>query len=315
VSISPVIARELPYAAAYDPLEPSVCGSTTFAWGTRTFLMGILNVTDDSFSGDGVLGLEAAVERGCLLAANGADIVDVGGESTRPGASPIEVAEELRRVIPVIRRLRERLMIPISIDTYRAAVAESALEAGASIVNDVWGFQKDPELAATVARHGACAVATHNRAASPTRTDLGGFFGYVDYTDLLAEIAHGLRQSLELLTAAGVARERIILDPGIGFGKTPEQNLQLLARLYVLRSLGRPLLVGTSRKSVIGLALGLPPDQRVEGTAATVALAIRQGADVVRVHDLPAMAYVARMTDAVVRGGGGEQRSPKRGGT
>ena len=289
----------LPTRPAITPLE---CGGTTFHWGARTYVMGIVNVTDDSFSGDGLLDPTEAVARGLYLAANGADILDVGGESTRPGATPLLPSEERRRVLPVIAELRRHVTIPISVDTYRAEVADAALEAGAAIVNDVWGFRRDPDLAGVVARHCAVAVAMHNRAAAAVQEEtVGGYFRSVEYDDVVAQVCADLTNSIETLTASGVPHDRIIVDPGIGFGKTPAQNLELLARLDELLSLERPILVGTSRKSVIGVTLGLPPDQRIEGTAATVALAIRQGADVVRVHDLPTMARVARMTDAVVR--------------
>jgi dihydropteroate synthase len=265
--------------------------------------MGILNVTPDSFSGDGIASLSAALERGLQLIANGADILDIGGESTRPGAEPVAVGEELRRVVPVLEAIRERTSIPISIDTSRARVADAALAAGADIVNDVWGFRRDPELAGVVAGRRAIAIAMHNRAAPATSAGVvGGFFDAVSYGDLIAEIADWLRESLAILVAAGVPAERVILDPGIGFGKTPEQNLELMHRLGELRALGRVLLIGPSRKSFIGMTLDLPPEDRVEGTAAAVALGIQGGADVVRVHDLPAMARVARMADAIVRG-------------
>jgi dihydropteroate synthase len=271
-------------------------------WGQRTYVMGIVNVTPDSFSGDGRLDAEESICHGVALAANGADILDVGGESTRPGAAPVTAAEELARVIPVIHGLRPRVATPISVDTYRAEVAEAALAAGACMVNDVWGGLRDPELPGVVARAGAWIVAMHNRTAPVTiDAQVGGYFPNVHYEDLLQEIAAGLRQSITLLMEAGVPADRIILDPGIGFGKSPEQNLEIIARLAELRALGYPLLLGTSRKSVIGVTLGLPPEDRLEGTAATVALGIRHGADMVRVHDLPAMARVARMTDAIVR--------------
>ncbi|MPZ12959.1 MAG: dihydropteroate synthase [Chloroflexi bacterium] len=285
-------------------LPPTPCGDTTFHWGTRTYVMGILNVTPDSFSGDGILDADAAAAHGMYLAAHGADVIDVGGESTRPGSEPVSALEEQRRVVPVIRALRQRASAPISVDTYRAEVAEAALDAGASIVNDVWGFQRDPGLAEIVARRGAVAIAMHNRPAPPkTAQRLGGFFPAVEYHDLLGEVVGKLRESIDILTSAGVPFEQIIVDPGIGFGKTPQHNLQLLAHLKELRALGRPVLLGTSRKSFIGLTLELPPDERVEGTAATVALGILHGADIVRVHDLPAMARVSAETDAVVRAG------------
>ena len=287
-----------------NPVETSSSTRPLFPWGARTYVMGIVNVTPDSFSGDGLPDTAAAVGRGIFLAENGADILDVGGESTRPGATPVEPEEELDRVRPVIEALSRRVAVPISVDTYHASTAEAALEAGATIVNDVWGFQREPQLAEVVARHGAHAIAMHNRrGAAATASGVGGYFLQVEYDDLLADISAGLQASVTTLEDAGVATERIIVDPGIGFGKTPPQNLDLLRRLDALRSLGRPLLVGPSRKSFIGLALGgLPPDDRVEGTAAVVALAIAKGADIVRVHDLPAMARVARMADAIVRG-------------
>lgn len=283
-------------------MTPMRCGGKTFLWGTRTYIMGVVNVTPDSFSGDGVPDPDEAVARGVHLVANGADLLDVGGESTRPGSTPVEPAEERRRVVPVVQGLRQRVQVPISVDTYRAEVADAAMEAGAVIVNDVWGFRRDPELAAVVASRGACAVAMHNRPArAVTAPGLGGFFPQAKYADVVAEVAGDLTVSLATLAAAGVPQERIIVDPGLGFGKTPGQSLQLLARLRELRALGRPLLIGPSRKSFIGLTLNLPPSDRVEGTAATVSLGILNGADMVRVHDLPAMARVARMADAVVR--------------
>lgn len=285
-------------------LSPTSCGSLTFEWGTRTYIMGIVNVTPDSFSGDGVLDPEQAIARGLYLAEHGADLLDVGGESTRPGSTPVDVDEELRRVLPVIGGLAQRVQAPISIDTYRAAVADAACEAGASMVNDVWGFRRDPDLSRVVARHGVCAVAMHNRPAKAAR--VGGVHALlpeVEYSDVVADIVRELRESVDILQEAAVKREKIIVDPGIGFGKTPEQNIEILARLDEFHALGLPLLLGTSRKSFIGIALGgLPPTERLEGTAATVALGIRHGADIVRVHDLPAMARVARMADAVVRG-------------
>jgi dihydropteroate synthase len=264
--------------------------------------MGILNVTPDSFSGDGVMDLDRAVAYGLYLAENGADIVDVGGESSRPGAAPVEAEEEQRRVVPAIAALRERLDVPLSVDTWRAEVAEAALAAGATIVNDVWGFQRDGNLATIVARWGAWAVAMHNRrGVASVAPGVGGFFPQVAYEDLVAEVIAELRHSVDILQAAGVPPARIIVDPGIGFGKTPQQSLDLIANLERLKILGHPILLGTSRKSFIGITLGLPPPERIEGTAATVALGIRNGADIVRVHDLPAMARVARMADAIVR--------------
>jgi len=278
------------------------CGRSVFTWGARTYVMGILNVTTDSFSGDGVIEVSQAVERGVQLEAEGADIVDVGGESTRPGSSPIGKDEELRRVIQVIEQLRDRIRVPISVDTYRAAVADAALAAGARIVNDVWGFKRDPELAGVVARRGACAVAMHNRSGRVQHAPgLGGFFPEVAYGDVVADVRASLESSVAILAAAGVPLRSIIADPGLGFGKTPKQNLQLLARLRELTVLGQPLLIGPSRKSFVGLSLNLPPAERIEGTAATVAIGILNGADVVRVHDVRSMRRVARATDHMVR--------------
>jgi dihydropteroate synthase len=287
-------------------LSTSPTADALFPWGQRTYVMGIVNVTPDSFSGDGIQDPDAAIARGVFLAENGADILDVGGESTRPGSTPVDPDEELRRVVPVIWGLHQRVSVPISVDTYRAKTAEAALQAGATVVNDIWGFQRDPELAPLVARHGAHAIAMHNRrGAAASAAGVGGFFPRIEYGDLMADIVGALKNSVRTLEATGVPRERIIVDPGIGFGKTPEQNFELLRRLEELGSLGLPLLVGPSRKSFIGLALGgLAPDDRVEGTAAVVALAIAKGAEVVRVHDLPAMARVARMADAIVRTAG-----------
>jgi dihydropteroate synthase len=272
-------------------------------WGSRTYVMGIVNVTPDSFSGDGEMDADAAIAQGLYQAQNGADILDVGGESSRPGSAPVDAAEELRRVIPVVEGLSALNLAPISIDTRRAEVAAAAVRAGATIINDVWGFRSDPNLAGVAAATGSWTIAMHNRhAAAATAPGLGAYFPQVIYDDLVEEMIADLRGSLALLLAAGVAEDRIIIDPGIGFGKTPEQNLQLMVRLPEFRVLGRPILLGTSRKSTIGLVLDLPPSERADGTAATVAIGIQNGADIVRVHDLPAMARVARMADAIVRG-------------
>ncbi|MBI2868119.1 MAG: dihydropteroate synthase [Chloroflexi bacterium] len=265
------------------------CGPTVFRWGERTYIMGIINVTPDSFSGDGLgLNVQAAIAQGERFVEEGADILDVGGESTRPGHTPLTAEVEIRRVAPVIEALAKRVKVPISIDTSKGEVARRAVEAGATMLNDVWGLQRDPSLAALAAQRGLPVVVMHNQQGT-------------QYRDLLRDVIDSLRCSIETAVEAGVPREQVIIDPGFGFGKTPEQNLELLRRLAELRVLGRPLLVGTSRKSMIGRVLGLPPEQRLEGTAATVALAIAGGADIVRVHDVQAMARVARMADAVVR--------------
>lgn len=284
-------------------------GSTEFEWGRRTYLMGIINVTPDSFSGDGLLReqeefVSAAVAQGERQVREGADLLDVGGESTRPGSEPVALEDELRRVIPVVRALAAKVPVPISIDTYKAEVARRALDAGASLVNDVWGLRMDPEMAGVVAERRAALVVMHNRsrpkdAAQEKR--LGGRYIGVSYKELLLDIMRELQGSVEMALEAGVSSDRIIVDPGIGFGKTVEQNLELLDRLGEIKALGRPILVGPSRKSFVGYTLDLPPDQRVEGTASAVTLAIDRGADIVRVHDVAAMTRVIRFADAVVR--------------
>lgn len=273
-----------------EALGSTRCGKALLEWGRRTYIMGVINVTPDSFSGDGVAcDVEGVLERARRFVAEGADIIDIGGESTRPGHTPISAEEELRRVRPVIERLAAALEVPISIDTYKAGVAAQALAAGAVMVNDIWGLGADPEMAQVVAEHGVPVVIMHNQHGTL-------------YRDLMADSIRTLREGIDTALAAGVRWENIIVDPGIGFGKTKDHNLEAIARLSELKVLGRPILIGTSRKSVIGLVLGLPVDQRLEGTAATVALAIANGADIVRVHDVREMARVARMTDAVVRG-------------
>ncbi len=284
-------------------------GGRLFEWGKRTYIMGILNVTPDSFSGDGLLARGNHVEAALALAERfveeGADILDVGGESTRPGSAPIPAEEELKRVMPVVERLAREFNIPISIDTYKAEVARRALDAGAHMVNDVWGLRMDPELAGLVAERGVPVVVMHNRSRPKDAVQeerLGGRYVGVEYEDLMADIIRELRGSVQIALDAGVAWERIIVDPGLGFGKTVEQNLEIMDRLGELKVLGRPILVGPSRKSFIGYTLDLPPEERLEGTAATVALCIARGADIVRVHDVREMVRVARMTDAIVRG-------------
>ena len=294
-------------APSRQPAPALRCRTRTFPLGQRTYVMGILNVTPDSFSdGNAYLDPARAVEHGLRMAAEGADLIDVGGESTRPGAPEVPADEELRRVLPVIRALAAQTDVPISIDTRKAAVARAAVEAGAQLVNDVSGLAFDPEMAPTVARLGVPVVVMHMRGTPATMQSLAS------YRDVVAESAAELRSRLEGALAAGIAPDRLIIDPGIGFAKTAEHNLELLRslarwrRLAVPAGLGElPVLVGTSRKSFIGHLLGgLPPDQRLEGTAATVALAIAAGADFVRVHDVLAMSRVARMADALVRGPG-----------
>lgn len=280
----------------------------TFEWGSRTYVMGILNITPDSFSGDGLqTGNDygkAAVEQARRFAEAGADFLDVGGESTRPGSEPVGADEEKARVLPVIAALSEKFDIPISIDTYKAEVASAALNAGAHIVNDVWGLRADPEMAPLIAEHGVPVILMHNRStpkSSEVQERLGGRYVGMEYDDLIEDIKRELMESVEIAHKAGIPDENIILDTGIGFGKTVEQNLELLNRGDEIRTLGYPLLIGPSRKSFIGYTLDLPLDQRVEGTAAAVAVGIMRGADIVRVHDVEMMVRVARMTDAIVR--------------
>jgi dihydropteroate synthase len=271
--------------------------------------MGILNLTPDSFSGDGLLdsadeGLQQALEQARRFVATGIDILDVGGESTRPGAAIVSQEEELERVLPVVSALAAELDALISIDTYKSAVAEAALQAGAHLVNDVWGLHADPQMAAVVARHQAPIILMHNRSSwanAEIKERLGGRYVGVPYNNLVEDISNELMESVALAKDAGLPDNKIILDPGIGFGKTVEQNLELINRLEEIRLLGYPLLVGPSRKSFIGYTLDLPPDQRLEGTAAAVAICIARGADIVRVHDAVYMSRVARMTDAIVR--------------
>jgi dihydropteroate synthase len=271
--------------------------------------MGIINITPDSFSGDGLLRrkdtVDAALQQADLFLREGADILDVGGESTRPGAKPVGEEKELERVIPVIKEmLRAFPEVRISVDTYKPAVARKALEAGAQWVNDIWGFRANLELAEVVAEFQAPVVLMHNRlqpGSAELGARLGGHFVGVQYDDLIGDICDELMGSVALAHKKGIPDELIILDPGIGFGKTVSQNLELLDRLDEIKTLGYPLLVGSSRKSFIGYTLDLPPDERVEGTAATVALSIARGADIIRVHDVGVMARVARMTDAIVR--------------
>lgn len=275
--------------SSYD-LGVTRCGNMEFRWGERTYIMGVLNLTPDSFSGDGLGGdVEAALAKARRLVEEGADILDVGGESTRPDSSPIAVDEELRRVMPVVERLAAELGVPLSIDTYKSEVARRAVEAGVRMINDVWGLRRDPKLAQVAAEAGVPIVIVANQRETT-------------YRQIMPEVMDSLRRGMKLALDAGVAWENIIVDPGIGFGKTLEGNLELMRRLGELRALGRPILLGTSRKSMIGLVLNLPLDQRAEGSAATVALGIANGADMVRVHDVLPMVRVSRMTDAIVRG-------------
>lgn len=284
-------------------------GNHTFLWGSRTYVMGILNITPDSFSGDGILSqsdaVRAAVEQARDFLTHGADVLDVGGESTRPGSQPVNAQEELERVIPVIEAISHEIPDSmISIDTYKARVAEAAFRAGAHILNDVWGLRADSELASVAAASRVPVILMHNRS-NPTsvevRAQLGNAYIGSTYKNLMEDVKRELLISVELATKAGIDESFLILDPGIGFGKTREHNLELINRLDEIRALGFPVLLGPSRKSFIGFTLDLPAGQRVEGTAATVAVGITRGADIIRVHDVKEMARVAKMTDAIVR--------------
>lgn len=283
-------------------------GGHDFQWGTKTYLMGIINVTPDSFSGDGLLNRDdataAALELAQQFVEAGADLLDVGGQSTRPGSTQIGVETEIARVSPVVEALASEIETVISIDTFHHEVARAALDCGAQMVNDVWGLRADPEMAELVADRKVPVILMHNRL-TPQSTELaerlGGRYVGVEYDDLLEDIRTELLSSVELATRAGIPDSRIILDPGIGFGKTVEQNLELLNHTARVRELGYPVLLGPSRKSFIGFTLDLPPDERLEGTAAAVAIGIARGADIVRVHDVEAMSRVAHMTDAICR--------------
>lgn len=289
-------------SVAAPPPAPTRLGPTTFSWGARTYVMGILNLTPDSFSGDGLLADERAasgpgdpvaraVDQARRMVEEGADLLDLGGESTRPGHAPVTVGEERDRVVPVVRAVRAALpAIPISIDTTKPEVAEAAIDAGADLLNDIWGTGPGgADLAALAAARGSPLLIMHNREVAA-------------YDDVVAEVVADLRAAVERAIGLGVAEERILVDPGIGFGKTAEHNVSVLHDLAALRVLGRPVLLGTSRKSTIGRILDLPADERLEGTLATTALGIASGVDIVRVHDVRANVRAARVADAIVRG-------------
>ncbi len=267
-------------------------GGRRFEWGARTYVMGILNVTPDSFSGDGLGGdADAAVAQGLRMVGEGADMLDVGGESTRPGHLPITVAEELARTQVVVRRLVRESGVPVSIDTYKQEVAELGVAAGATILNDIWALTRSPAIAGLAARQGCALVLMHNQ----DGTEYAG--------DLLEEIKRHLAAAAARAISAGVPREKVILDPGIGFGKTAEQNWEVMRRFAELRELGHPLLIGTSRKSFIGKLLDLPVTDRLEGTISTNVAAVLRGADIVRVHDVLALTRAVRAADRMRRPG------------
>ena len=284
------------------PILPTQIGPRTFDWGSRTFIMGIVNVTPDSFSGDGLLtgaaaaagrpgtAVEAALVQAVRMADEGADILDVGGESTRPGHDPVAEDEEMARVIPVVAAICAALPdVPVSVDTTKPAVASAALDAGASLLNDVWGVSPEDAMAGLAAARGVPLVLMHNRARP-------------NYRDFIAELMEDFRVALDRAVAAGVPRQNLIVDPGFGFGKTPEHNLLVMRELAGLRRLGQPVLLGTSRKSTVGRWLGgLPPDDRLEGTLATTVIAVGAGVDMIRVHDVRANVRAALVADEIYR--------------
>ena len=279
-------------------------GKTTFYWGKKTYIMGVINLSPDSFSGDGLRNPEAAVAKAKRFASERADIIDIGGESTRPVSSSISADEEMRRVIPVLESLSSEISLPLSVDTYKFEVARHALDAGANMINDIWGLKREPKLAELAAQRKIPLILMSNQRDSPPCHD-----------DIISVVIADLQRAIEQAIAAGVPWENIIIDPGIGFGKAQAQNLEILRRLEELRILGRPILLGSSRKSVIGWVLDLTPEQRskesafvppadkrLEGTAATIAIGIAKGVDIVRVHDVREMARVCKMSDAIIRG-------------
>ncbi len=274
--------------------------------GKKTYVMGIVNLTEDSFSGDGLLSkitpLKSTLRQIDLFLKEGVDILDLGAESTRPGAAPVSAEEELAHLLPALSALRRQgVTVPISIDTYKASVAEVCLQEGAQIINDVWGFKKDPAMATTVARFNATAVLMHNvvRKVETQKTELGGRYVKVEFKDVVKTVKKGLRESIALAKAAGMPDEHILIDPGIGFGKTTEHNLELLKRQEELLSLGYPILLGVSRKSFIGYTLNSPPEDRLEGSLAANAYGILHGASIVRVHDVKETVRLARLLDAI----------------
>ena len=271
-------------------------GKTEMNFGERTYVMGVLNVTPDSFSDGGkFLNEDAAVSRGIKMVENGADIIDIGGESTRPGAKPVGAEEELKRVVPVVEKLAAKIDKPISVDTYKSEVARRALDAGAALVNDISALRMDDDMAPLLAERDAPVILMHMRGTPQNMQE------NPTYKSVMGEIISFLRERLQLARSKGIKMENILVDPGIGFGKTVQHNLEILRKLVELKSLGCPVVVGTSRKSFIGHTLDLPVEERLEGTAATVALSAANGANIVRVHDVKEMVRVVRMTDAILR--------------
>lgn len=267
------------------------CGEYKLNLGTKTYIMGILNVTPDSFSDGGQFNeLDVAVKHAKEMLEEGADIIDIGAESTRPGSKEVSAEQELDRLLPIIKKLVVEVKAPLSIDTYKASVADECLKNGAHMINDVWGLQRDKDMAAVIAKHNVPVTIMHNQ------------IGTEYTTDIVEEICRFLRNSINLALEAGIKPENIILDPGIGFGKTSGQNMEVMDRLDELNYLGYPVLLGTSRKSMIGKILDLPPEQRVEGTVATSVMGAIKGVDIVRVHDVVENFRALKVTDAIVRG-------------
>ncbi len=264
-------------------------GNKGFILGERTYIMGILNVTPDSFSDGGKYNnIEDALNRVEKMIKDGADIIDIGGESTRPNFEEVKVEEETHRVVPIIKAIREKYDIPISIDTYKAKTAEAAINAGADIINDVWGFKKDEKIAEVAAKYDVPCILMHNRENIP-------------YKDLMKDVIADLNESINIAVSAGVKKENIILDPGIGFAKTYEENLMVMKNLPQIKKMGYPILLGTSRKSMIGNTLNLPVDERLEGTIATTVMGIMYGCEFIRVHDVLENKRASIMTDAILR--------------
>ncbi|MFR8238627.1 MAG: dihydropteroate synthase [Dorea sp.] len=266
-----------------------IIGNKNFDTANHTYIMGILNVTPDSFSDGGKFqNLDAALKHAGEMVSDGADILDVGGESTRPGHSQITDQEEIERVVPVIERLKQEFDVPVSVDTYKSAVAEAALTAGADLVNDIWGLKYDEQMAALIARHQAACCLMHNRKEAI-------------YQQFLPDFLNDMKECIRLAKAAGISDDKIILDPGVGFGKNYEMNLEIIRKIDCMHRLGYPVLLGTSRKSVIGLTLDLPANQREEGTLATTVYGITKGCSFVRVHDVRANRRAIQMTEAILR--------------
>lgn len=263
-------------------------GNRMFDTDHHTYIMGILNVTPDSFSDGGKWNeREAALRHVQDMTEQGADIIDIGGESTRPGYTLLSDEEEMSRVLPIIEAVKANFDVPVSVDTYKGAVAEAAIKAGADLVNDIWGLKYDTRLAGIIAEYDAACCLMHNRKEA-------------DYTDFIPDMCNDLRETLDIAKKAGIRDERIILDPGVGFGKTYENNLEAVNKLETLHGLGYPILLGTSRKSMIGLALGLPSSERVEGTLVTTVFGVMKGAAFVRVHDIKENARAIKMAEAIL---------------